>query len=297
MLPPRAVLAAVDFSESSRRALALAARLAQHCGATLHVLHAEDPLLFAAAAEARVDLTAETRDELKRFLATAPPAADLDVCCDVVTGQAIPAILDIAQREGADLIVLGAHGMSGAGRFLFGSVTEGVMLRANRSVLVVPENWDAPRPDAPGLTGIGPLVVGVDFSESSLIAATAAAALAQRLHTTVEAVHVVPDLPVPDRWRTHADKVLADRVTLARRDLARVVAAMNAAAPVASRVEQGQVAELLAEAAAPVGDRHPMLVLGRRSSKAREGAPGATAYRVAMLARVPVLMHHVDSDR
>lgn len=294
-LLPHAVLAAVDFSEPSRRALMFAAQLARQCNATLHVLHVEDPLLFAAAAEARVDLTAETRDELQRFITTAPPAAALEPCRDVVTGGAVQAILDLAQREGTDLIVLGAHGMSGAGRMMFGSVTEGVMLRANRSVLVVPENWANTGADN-GMSGVGPLVVGIDFSESSLLAASAAAALAERLHTTVEAVHVVPQLPVPERWRAHADKAIADRVTLARHDLARAVDAL-AAAPITARVEHGPVAERLAEAAAQVGDRHPLLILGRRSSKAREGAPGATAYRVATLSRVPVLMYLTNTDR
>src|SRR5262245_64083256 len=87
MLPPRAILAAVDFSESSRIALMLAARLAQQCGAALHVLHAEDPLLVAAAAETNFDLTSDTREELSRFIKTAPPAADLSPCRDGVDRQ------------------------------------------------------------------------------------------------------------------------------------------------------------------------------------------------------------------
>ena len=64
MFPPRVVLAAVDFSEPSRVALVCAARLARQCGAELHVLHAEDPLLAEAARAGGVDLAGETRDEL-----------------------------------------------------------------------------------------------------------------------------------------------------------------------------------------------------------------------------------------
>jgi nucleotide-binding universal stress UspA family protein len=55
MMPPRAIVAAVSFSESSRVALVLAARLARHCGAELHVLHVEDPLLDAAARHEGID--------------------------------------------------------------------------------------------------------------------------------------------------------------------------------------------------------------------------------------------------
>lgn len=291
MLPPRSIIAAVDFSEPSRTALVMAARLAQSCGAALHVLHAEDPLIQAAAVEANVDLTTETRDELRRFIDSAPPAAACAPHCDVVGGPPATVILEIARREGADLVVLGSHGMSGAGRLLFGSVTEGVLRRADRSVLVVPEHWSAPKPDAPGLAGVGPLVVGVDFSESSLRALSEAVALAARLQTSVEALHVVPDLPVPDRWRAYAERVTDQRLDLARRELARLVAADTTPMPVAVRVEQGRVPEQLAAGAAPVGSRHPLLVLGRRHAKSRDGMPGATAYRVATLAGVPVLMH------
>src|SRR5262249_19448682 len=57
MIPPRAVLAAVSFSDTSRVELVLAARLARHCGADLHVLYVEDPLVDAAARRAGIDLT------------------------------------------------------------------------------------------------------------------------------------------------------------------------------------------------------------------------------------------------
>lgn len=291
MLPPRAILAAVDFSEPSRAALTLAARLASQCGATLHVLHAEDPLLASAAAETGIDLTTETREELQRFIQAAVPAGGPPAYRDVVVGPPVSAILDVAQREGTDLIVLGAHGMSGAGRLLFGSTTEGVLLRATRSILVVPDGWTPPRPDTPGLAGTGPIVAGVDFSEPSIKAAAAACTLAAQLHTSIEALHVVPDLPVPDRWRRHADRVVEDRVLMAHRELARHLDAIRCQVPATARVEQGHVAEQLAAGAVAIGDRHPILVLGRRCARTREGTPGATAYRVASLARVPVLMY------
>jgi nucleotide-binding universal stress UspA family protein len=291
MLPPRTILVAVDFSEPSRIALTLAARFAQQCDAALHVVHAEDPLLFAAAAESQVDLTAETREALSQFIATAPPAGELSARAHTVSGSPALVILDIAHQEGADLIVVGAHGISGAGRLLFGSVAEGLLRRADRSILLVPDGWTPPQPAVPGLAGVGPIVVGVDFSEASMAAVAAAVALADRLRTSVEAIHVVPDLPVPARWQRHAERAIAQRVDLARRELSRLLGALSASVPVTARVEQGNVAECLAEASVNIGSRHPLLLLGRRSSRSRDGAPGATAYRVASLGRVPVLMH------
>jgi len=56
------------------------------------------------------------------------------------------------------------------------------------------------------------------------------------------------------------------------------------------QVEVGPVADRLAEAVASGNGRHPLLVLGRRTSSERGGAPGSTAYRVLSLAAAPVLM-------
>lgn len=291
MLPPRSILVAVDFSEPSRNALAVAARLAQQCGAALHVLHAEHPLLAAAAEESNIDLAAETREELRRFIDATPPAAACNPCLDVVIGPAVQVILHIGEREGAELVVLAARSSSASGRMLFGSTAEGVLAAAERSVLIVPEGWRPPHPDRPGLAGIGPLVVGIDFSSSSLTAAAAAGALAERLQTTVEAVHVVPALRVPARWEHHAERVTTQQVDVARRELARLAGSMTFPAPVTCHVESGRVADRLAEMVSPIGSRHPWLVLGRRGPKSRGDSPGSIAFRATTLASVPVLMH------
>ena len=127
MFPPRVVLAAVDFSESSRVALTFAARLAKHSDAQLHVLHAEDPMLASAARSTGVDLAAETRSELGAFMQSAFPAGDWAPQHHVVAGAAVDVIRETAERESADLIVVGARGMSGVERMFFGSTTEGIL--------------------------------------------------------------------------------------------------------------------------------------------------------------------------
>ena len=106
MMPPRAIVAAVSFSESSRVALVLAARLARHCGAELHVLHVEDPLLDAAARHEGIDLATETHAELRRFVAGAWPAALCLTETHVLAGTAVEVILDVAHRHRADLVVV-----------------------------------------------------------------------------------------------------------------------------------------------------------------------------------------------
>ena len=289
MFPPRRVLAAVDFSEPSRVAAAMAVRLARQCGAELHVVHAEDPLLCAAARTQNVDLMTEAREELAAFTATLVPHG-LAVHQHVVGGRSANVICDIALRDQADVIVIGLHGMSGVERMVFGSTTEAVLRRSRIPVLLVPHTWSPPNPSAAGLSGIGPVIVGMDFTPGSFEALSAGFRLARLLDTRLELLHVVPVLPVIDRWKHHAAGAMRDAAEAAHAELDRVARGLTTTGNVTVRVDTGVVAELLAEAAHPRKGRSPLLVLGRRLPHAHHDGPGATAYRVALLASAPTLM-------
>jgi nucleotide-binding universal stress UspA family protein len=294
MIPPRVILAPVDFSEPSRTALEFAGRLARQTGAALHVLHAQDPLLAEGARHAGFDLSQDTEQELGRFVAGTVAASAVVPRVHVATGAAADVIVQTAQRLAADLIVVGSHGMSGAERLVFGSTTEGVLQRAPLSVLVTPAQWALVRSTPSDLSGTGPLIAAVDFSTSATEAAKAACRLASTLETTLEILHVVPEAPILARWRPHAEGAVRDRVAAARVQLDALADSLACAAPVQLRVETGGVPVCLAEAAGTSSARRPILVLGRRNPGEKGGPPGSTAYRVLMLASVPVLMHVAD---
>jgi nucleotide-binding universal stress UspA family protein len=297
MMPPRSVLAAVDFSEPSRVALEFAARLARQCNASLHVLHAESPLLAAAARTEGIDLTRETREELTRFTARSPAAqTSSSLRHHVVSGEATRTICDIAEREQVDLIVLGTHGMSGVAHALFGSTTEGVLQHSDTSVFVVPETWAPPRPSSLDLAGMGPLIAAVERSSTAMAAVVAAAHLGQVLNTTVEAVHVVPALNVRERWRPHADAVIEQQITAARKEISAALSCAPATREIPLRIETGRVAERLAAMLARP-DQNPILVLGRHARGSRPGVPGSMAYRLVGLAKVPVLVYCLAEGR
>jgi nucleotide-binding universal stress UspA family protein len=287
MMPPRSILAAVDFSEPSRIALDFAARLARQCQATLHVLHVENRLLSAAAKAEGIDLTSQTREELTRFAATVHSTSHQHV----VTGEAPRTICDIAEREQVDLIVLGVHGMSGAVHALFGSTTEGVLQHSDTPVFVVPDTWTPPLASTSDLTGMGPVIAAVESSCTAMASAAAAARLADVLHTTVHAVHVVPALNVLERWQPHADAVVEQQVTTARQEITAALAGVNRHHEIPLLVESGPVPERLAAATFTWSGQHPILVLGRHTRGSRRGVPGSTAYRVLGLAKVPVLVY------
>ena len=292
MLPPRIVLAAVDFSESSRTALIFAARLAKHAGARLHVVHAQDPLLARAAYATGADIDAETRTELSAFMQSAAPAGDWSPFHEVAEGSAVDVLCSVADRENADVIVVGAHGMSGVGRALFGSTTEALLRKADHSVLVVPDSWTPPRPQANDLSGIGPVVVGIEATPAAFAAAQAAHALATLLSTSLEMRHVVPPASVLSRWSAHADAAQRERLDQAQAEVAGAAALRELKCSV--DVTVGSIAEELADAARPTGNRRPLLVLGRRTHHERGGGPGSTATRVLALTKAPVLMYLPD---
>ena len=291
MIPPTSILVAVDFSPSSRLALMLGARLAKQCGASLTVLHVEDPLLAAAAKAEGIALSEETRAELELFVRSAAPAGEIARLHDVVSGDASTTISRVAQRDGVDLVVLGVRGMSGAEHAMFGSVTEGVLRRSGISVLAVPDTWAPFEADGTTPTTLGPVVAAVDFSPESEEAAAAACRLAPTLNTGVELWHVVPEARALARWRRHAEMAERDREAEATRNLASLAARLSSEAPLERHVATGRVAERLGEVAAPLGGRRALVVMGRRPTSDRDGAPGSTAYRMLTHASAPLLMH------
>jgi nucleotide-binding universal stress UspA family protein len=179
--------------------------------------------------------------------------------------------------------------MSGLETVVFGSTTEGVLRKADTSVLVVPQSWTPPRPDLGDLTGTGPIVVGLEATPASIAAARVGRELASLLETAVEVRHVVPAIPVLARWLSHAEAVQRERIETARAEVASA-AHLAGIAPEAVQVDVGSIAEQLAKAVTVGKGRNPLLVLGRRTAAERGGAPGSTAYRVLTLAAAPVLM-------
>jgi nucleotide-binding universal stress UspA family protein len=68
----------------------------------------------------------------------ADAGAGLKVRPIVDAGQPFGAIVDCAEKEGVDLIVMSSHGRSGLSRMLIGSVTDKILRGSPCPVLVVP---------------------------------------------------------------------------------------------------------------------------------------------------------------
>ena len=127
------VAVAHQVSSTSQLALRMAVTEAQYRGTDVAVLHVTDSALDADKAEAyRLGISdeieralgAETQVEWKLHLRTTSP----DIGHEVI---------DLVDRLGADLLVIGARRRSPVGKALLGSVAQTIILEANVPVLVV----------------------------------------------------------------------------------------------------------------------------------------------------------------
>jgi len=131
------ILAPTDFSYASEEALRWATSLARDAGAKLIIVHVEEPPM-AYAGELPLAPDEATRDELRRSLAqTLPTDSNVPYEHKLLVGEPASAIVDLAEREHADLIVMGSHGRKGITRLLMGSVAEAVVRKAKCPVLTV----------------------------------------------------------------------------------------------------------------------------------------------------------------
>jgi nucleotide-binding universal stress UspA family protein len=284
MIPPRTILAPVDFSDASRASLHCAATLAGRWRATVHVVHALDPLLAAAAQTRHIDLVAGTRDELGEFSRDIPLAEGAAPVLHVVTGPAAEAICSTAATLGADLIVAGSRGLTGLNRLMMGTTIERVIRLSPVSVLAVPGRYPAD-----DVTGWGPVIGAIEDPAHPEPIMRAAAALANAMDAPLHLVHVVPPLPMLARWRAEGDAVHEARVDEAQRTLASAIRGLELEGVTAANVHvaSGGIADALAAEAGRHTRSMPVLMLGR-AMPGQGHAPGSVASRTIARATVPV---------
>jgi nucleotide-binding universal stress UspA family protein len=142
------ILVPVDFSRHSLDALEYAVALGKSFNPEIVLLFALEPAQFAGIGHAyggalpvNVEmLMAEQRRLAKADLAKLEKSLvkrNVRVRALVAEGTPYRAIVDTADRLGADLVVMGTHGRSGLPRFFMGSVAEMVVRHAQCPVLTV----------------------------------------------------------------------------------------------------------------------------------------------------------------
>lgn len=132
----------VPFNESDPATKALEEAVDEHSDDEIVVLHVIDPgtsnhgLEGAAAA----DLSGGRHEEAEKLLADVEERADqrgVAVSTAIEEGEPAKTIVEYAEENGVDRILIGSHDRSGVSRILLGSVAEDVVKKSPVSVTVV----------------------------------------------------------------------------------------------------------------------------------------------------------------
>jgi nucleotide-binding universal stress UspA family protein len=142
------IVVGTDGSETAQRAVMEATRLAKALGCELHLVSAYEPLRgvrIGGAPEGAAKVWAVPPDASVQAVVEEAAAtvrlSGVTVTSHTITGDPADALLEIAEREKADLIVVGSRGMHGMTRVL-GSVPNRVSHRARCHLLIVSTDDD-----------------------------------------------------------------------------------------------------------------------------------------------------------
>ena len=141
------IVVGTDGSDTATKAVREAAELAAQLGAVVDIVSAYAPVssqrLREEARQVPDDLQwmVSPREDVDAKLTEAKELAERigvkEVQLHPREGDPADAILDVAEERGSDLIVVGNKGMTGAKRFLLGSVPNKVSHHAPCSVLII----------------------------------------------------------------------------------------------------------------------------------------------------------------
>lgn len=193
---PTKILLAADGSEEARRAARTAKALADRTGSELHLVYVEPMPSVYAYPESVVydpDLQEEVRaaalrSALEKLEAEAQVVGGLEKATEAHPriGRPDAEIVRLAEEIQAGLVVVGSRGLSPIRRAVVGSVSLSVVRHAHGPVLVVRGDGRAEE------SRIGPIVLAVDGSRESRLAAGAAAEISAATGSTVHLIYVMP---------------------------------------------------------------------------------------------------------
>ena len=148
------ILVPTDFSANAMKAAVYAAEIAKKNGATIFLLHTIEPVAdsirqpFPLHERYLTEVTnARLRElELSRSaIATTYP--DIKIETELAKGTVSTSILDFAEGQQIDLIVMGTKGAAGLKEIFMGSVAAGTIGRTKIPVLAIPDEYEMDEPD------------------------------------------------------------------------------------------------------------------------------------------------------
>jgi nucleotide-binding universal stress UspA family protein len=287
----RAILVATDFSATADVALEWALEIARLHGARIHLVHGlllpsqmtdyipSPPNLAEEIRQAALTRLDETANRVRE--------AGIGVTTDLKLGVPSRSIVETAEAEEADLVILGTRGLTGVEHLLLGSTAERVVQHASCPVLAVHPSDTERSPE------VRSILVPTDFSQDAELATHAALDLLRKQpeETRLTLLHVY-HLPfeytaygtVPTSWDYYKDvEGSADERI---QEIAGPLAEEGLV--IETRTEEGYPPEVIVSTAKSIGC--DLIAMGTHG---RTGLAhlllGSTAERVVQTAECPVL--------
>ncbi|MCX6178477.1 MAG: universal stress protein [Chlorobiales bacterium] len=148
------LLVAIDFSDLANKIVAEAEKLAKNLTAKVFLLHVIPPPSPIIDAPPEIDALLPPEELLKneghpalfdlpestKLIAIAAKLQESGIDTSVIIAQndEVTAIIEESEKNGVDMIMLGSHGHGALFHLLIGSVSEGVIRRTTRPVIIVP---------------------------------------------------------------------------------------------------------------------------------------------------------------
>ncbi len=137
----QSVVIATDGSDNTQRAISYGIEIAKLSRATVYALHVVDTSSFSqswtAGREAMYEILRKDGQKATSKIKEYGEASGVEVIEVLLEGHPSNEIIDFAENNNIDLIVMGTLGKTGLDRFLMGSVTEKVVRHSKAPVLVV----------------------------------------------------------------------------------------------------------------------------------------------------------------
>jgi nucleotide-binding universal stress UspA family protein len=275
------ILVAFDGSDSSQNALRQAINLARTEKCWVKVVSVVPSYEGDIELTGVKDIESAIKGPAEKLLAEAREIASsegVSVITNIEQGEAYERIVDVAESENCDLIVMGRKGHSRIEKALVGCVTERVIGHTHKDVLVVPKGT------AVGLDSILLATDGSNYSES---ASTRAIDLARSYGAALGGVSVVD---VTDEFQAEAPAIVEQLIKNAKAALGALSKKADAAGVKAETfVREGEAYDVITGLAASIGAH--LIVMG---SHGRKGLSrllmGSVTQKVIGFAQCPVLV-------
>lgn len=296
----KTIVSAVDFSVNSIGAADWGEQIAWSHGARLVLAHALPTSLPVTAAPEFIALPEEAlleeQDRVRERLdgeAAKRRTSGTEVETRIETGPASETLVEIAEDEKADLLVVGTRGLTGLKRTFLGSVAARVIRDASCPVLVVPSRGsEEHRP-------IYKLLIPTDFSEDAKLAVDSALRLlgpiSAEMKLTLLHVWRVPIVISPWSAYPPMDEIERSASARARERLEEVAEPLRAEGYEVDIIESaGEPAEVIDRVASEVGADVIAMGTHGRSGLSRV-VLGSVAERTLPSAPCPVLTVHSEA--